>query len=547
MGTSASAISSRIAQFTCHNTAEHDPTLIPELLWTTFEGCCEIQAVKRPPTLVAYFEIDRATCGGLLLVTATCIEAFNIFSGQRTCRLTSTFPIVAADYTPRSAFGPLIAFGSADGQVMLIDAISFELRKTLSVLQRDGTAPTGSTADAASISGEKRRWLTVIRIPMDNVLLAGCSDGVVYLLYLDSGVCVTHLPPPGFYRTNPCSDKVLCLQQNMAEDERKKISVPDPIKPHIAVSCIEFDRDRQLIFVGYVGSKQLTNQTATGQTTLLNLSPPIFSFSLEGHLQQRFEPTGGTVLHLCVITFADNIKYLLACTHSECHVWLLQLLLRNSSDATCTPFKSCNDSVNHPVLTVDFTKNLAPQVAMNDLGLCVGATYDTTDNVLFLLFELGHVALLSLNLPAQSEERGGTDRSVDYVFYKLLRLNPYPDPLVNVTSGLPDEDCDPLLAPTQYVSIGYDIRTQTILLGTNHAQVYVISDIFGRYLATQLQQDAQAKQFVQIMNEEPRNEQVTSGFTPTLYIGRRRSMVQPTIVALPKMLLPTWWFPEPRA
>lgn len=417
---------------------------------------------QRPPILTSFLDIEQDGESGLIIITAHRIENFSRqFEFRKWLRKYAEdgAPIVDCDWMPRSSLGPLLVVGFADGKVEFLNSSNFELKRTLDIT---------SQPSLQQIPFRKVSLLTQVIAPIENAVVCGYSDGSCRSFFLSSGQLGKIIPWPaeqltivnhlgsGAQRDDPTvahstssnasSNTAVCHYTR--ETETKFSLKRRPCK----VTVLGFYRLKNWLLVGYEGYKELTNKTIDGQTSLVDLSPPIALFSIEkGTLLSTFEPVTGSVIFVSVVKLplssssssSANSKnesplFTVGVTSTSFHIWQIP---DPHHFQRISPLR-----VREPRLSV----NLADTpLAELELGRCVSAAVDTMDSVLFLLFEFGFLTSVTLTMtestltnsstnsmleePSSSSSFSSSSQiskplytplyDVEYAFYRLMRVS----------------------------------------------------------------------------------------------------------------------------
>lgn len=208
MGSSVSMLSAKLPSIisSLHFFAGQENPGIPSAsLCITVDGCQDASSIDdRPPVVAGFFCVDQSSIADLLLVTAANVEAFRLSRQQRVSTFSTPVKIIAAEYAPRSSLGPVVALSSAEGRILIMNAVTFEILKSIFLRQTDLSVLN----PGESLQNKAKLRATFLLIPMNNVLLAGLSNGQVSIFFLDSGVCVRQLLAPGLSGSTSSSRRV---------------------------------------------------------------------------------------------------------------------------------------------------------------------------------------------------------------------------------------------------------------------------------------------------------------------------------------------------
>lgn len=384
----------------------------------------------RPPILASFLDIDpNNNEAGIIVITSHRIENFSRQYGFRKWQRSyhqAHPPIVTCHCLPQNASSTslVMAIGFRNGKVEIIDSRNLQLRRCL------------ITPIVPSLS------LTQLRTPIDNVISCGYDDASVRLFFINSGEIGATIDWPSEYLR--VADPLSSLAAPAGET---CVSAAAPIefdRRPCKVTALGFCREQNWLLVGYEGYKQLTNQTHDGQTTLVDLSPPITLYNVESkNLVSTFEPTNGSVIFTTVTKLPSSSVsrpsplVLIAVTPTSFIVWQLpeSLSLEQQSLHSGSSWRTVR--VCRVSLSVSFSNT---PISQFNLGRCVSAAMDSSDSVLFLLFEFGFIASIALSITpissATTHQPTESKFRVDYSFYRLMKVG-------SLSSLLPFFTCCP--------------------------------------------------------------------------------------------------------
>lgn len=366
----------------------------------------------RPPIIKSFLDIDQGQESGILLVTTNRIENFSQKFGfrkwQRKYDKGGITQIVDCDFVPRRTptSSSLIAIGFKNGRIEFLNSSNLQLHSIL------------TTSIVEDLS------LTRLSTPIDNVVICGYSDGSIRSFFINSQQLASIIPWPNeyFMIVNPFE------AQNHTAIETYVPVQPDQFtleRRLCKVTSLGFHLPRNLLAAGYEGYKQLTNRTIDGQSSLVNLSPPVTLFSIEsGSLLSTFEPIDATVIFTKIISLTSAVQpfplFLLSLTSSS------TLIIHRIPDASTFKLLPPPLRIRYPIFSVNL---LNTPINQFNLGRCVDAAIDSIDAVLFVLFEFGFVAsiALTISLPNSTAEStsplpSSSEFLVNYSLYRLMKV-----------------------------------------------------------------------------------------------------------------------------
>lgn len=396
------------------------------------EGHTDLPYEQRPPTLASFLDLSQDIESGIIVVTERRLENFSQCYGFRKWQKKyqerdEGRAILCSDCLPRNCSQTLqMAVGLRNGTIEIISSSDFQLQRTL----------TASKIPSVS--------LTQLICPVENVIICGYSDGSIRSIFIESNRIASTIPRSEvmFEKVKSLDSSITDCRLNVETNSMKSSFEHPPCK----VTALGFHQPKNWVVVGYNGYKKLTNETMDGQTALEDFSPPIALYSIEfANLLATFEPSDGTIIfaNITRIPLSSTLDksmnctplFLVTVTWTSFSIWQLPESFTPPSQQS---FPRTPQRIHASDLCVRFSKT--PIGELNS-GRCVSAAIDSVDAVLFLLFEFGYVASVSLSLssaPANSashnlsEQRGSNDFStghypllswgVSYSFYRLMQV-----------------------------------------------------------------------------------------------------------------------------
>eukprot|EP00921_Rhytidocystis_pertsovi_P015700 GHVQ01024931.1.p1 GENE.GHVQ01024931.1~~GHVQ01024931.1.p1 ORF type:complete len:599 (+),score=96.67 GHVQ01024931.1:222-2018(+) len=493
-----------------------------------------------PPVLGAFFDPEQGASSGIIVVTRLGVENFSPKTGSRrygTQLLSGEQCITACDFLRASggtAAGTAggggkggdgkggggcgvgrccVMTGCVDGKIRVYDAVNCKLVGEFGGEGADQTGSAGGTGVVSgnvgsgggeSVSGNAREedvikedeggsmcTITVVLCPLNNAVVLGFSDGTLRSYFVESGKLA------GSY--NPPMD--LFPQCHVT-----------------AVSCVSYFKPKSCIVVGHEAStvNRLSSSSSSTSSSYSHVpSSPIFMYSLQSRKVIRYFLCASSTV--TSTHFTEDSKFLVACTHTHIFIWDAVMVAQNQTAALSVSSSAGSSSSASSALTCPgrelyrfaLAANLPPVLQCPETK-CLSSCMDPREGVVFACFDdAGWLSQVDVGLPntklwgIQRSERkaveGGEEvdncdngrsdggkavwnRSSEEVWCIPTRLFQARDTNVSDSAGLSERL---LRDRNTFEYIGYEARTQTLMIGNRCAEVRLIPDFFGRHQAKQ--------------------------------------------------------------